>query len=426
MKTKVNDIVPKFDIAKQIQKLRRMYFDQGGKDHNTKFNIIEIFNDSISNFQQILIRWEFYLYQWRNVITALRDEYPLLGYFTVQDMRFICQEFTQYHRIRQNKLARSSKIPKLTAKFAFIDRNITDTNTEKIIEEWESLEDKIYATELKKLLRTKFKKGLNYSNLKKLIKFVNLYLETEEFSHWFNTEYLPSAGKITHSLISSNLSFSEIEKKQINNDFKQELNEFKQEIIDLMGGNEQNANELLFEMIPFDERKIFGLLGEYLTHAFPKQFKHFHSSIRNMTAYTSIHPAITPTLQKTGQISLTNDISETDVSDEQKHNSNNIKVGWIRSGITLYHTDSNDLVLSRVIKLFSFVNQQPHASQILICSQETTFEDLNCFLHRCCYHDIDGLLYCLVQPENLKSNVTDEILKILFQQLRHSSGAFFT
>ena len=105
---------------------------------------------------------------------------------------------------------------------------------------------------------------------------------------------------------------------------------------------------------------------------------------------------------------------------------NDDTIGYMATGITLYHTDESDVVLARVIKLFSFVNQQPQASQILMCRSNTNFEEINCFLHRCSHHNNqERLLYCLVQPEYLKETVTDEILQILFKTLRNTR-AFFT
>eukprot|EP01083_Nonionella_stella_P088349 246159_1 len=422
MKAKVNDIVPKFDIAKTIQKLRRMYFDQGGKDRNTKYNVCEIFNVSIAKFEQILIRWKFYLFQWRHLISKLRDRYPLLGFFTVSDMRFICQEYTQYKTISGMALARDAKVPKLTAKFAFIDRDITYNDTEKLIGEWGPLEDTIYSKELELLLRnkfnTKFRKN-RYAKLKKLIRYINLYLETQEFRKWFNTEYFSSLSSADSPDIA----------------FDAEL-EDNMRIIEEIMDSKPNTIALLKLVTPFDERKKFGLLGEYLTRAFSKG----PSGSKHAVCHTGSFHFKKPNRQ-VSQISLgiseggssfpaTDDETEHDMKISDKDSSRSKEKdkmqGYLSAGITLYHTDSSDLVLSRVIKLFSHVNQPPHASQILICSRDTTFEDLNCFLHRCCYHDEDDLLYCLIQPENLPSNVTDEILKILFQQLRSASRAFFT
>lgn len=102
-------------------------------------------------------------------------------------------------------------------------------------------------------------------------------------------------------------------------------------------------------------------------------------------------------------------------------------VGYMAAGITLFHTNESDVVLARVIKLFSLLKQQPQASQILMCRPDTSFEEINCFLFRCCHHKSSEQqkLYCLVQPESLKETVTDETLQILFKTLRNTQN-FFT
>ena len=102
-------------------------------------------------------------------------------------------------------------------------------------------------------------------------------------------------------------------------------------------------------------------------------------------------------------------------------------IGYMATGITLFHTDESDVVLARVIKLFSLLKQQPQASQILMCRPNTSFEEINCFLFRCCHHNksSEQKLYCLVQPESLRETVTDETLQILFKTLRNTQN-FFT
>eukprot|EP01084_Bolivina_argentea_P274455 467829_1 len=69
MTSQVNDVIAKFDVAKKIQSIRLSYHRHGGRDHlNTKYNEITITNNSQRNFEKILLRWKFYLHQWKNEI----------------------------------------------------------------------------------------------------------------------------------------------------------------------------------------------------------------------------------------------------------------------------------------------------------------------------------------------------------------------
>eukprot|EP01084_Bolivina_argentea_P023366 43588_1 len=90
----------------------------------------------------------------------------------------------------------------------------------------------------------------------------------------------------------------------------------------------------------------------------------------------------------------------------------------------LIFVDEIDLVLSRIIKLFSEYKQKLQACNILFCSNKTTLEDITCFLFRCCYHaeDFKRNLHCLVQPENSQSHITDEILSSLLKKLRKAQA----
>eukprot|EP01084_Bolivina_argentea_P204731 349672_1 len=89
--------------------------------------------------------------------------------------------------------------------------------------------------------------------------------------------------------------------------------------------------------------------------------------------------------------------------------------------ICLFYVDCSDLVLNTLIKLFLSKQQVLNANQILLCTENTTFEEINCLLYRF-HNDKEGLLYCLVQPENLTNNTTQQVLKILNKQTNHSSA----
>ena len=58
-------------------------------------------------------------------------------------------------------------------------------------------------------------------------------------------------------------------------------------------------------------------------------------------------------------------------------------------------------------------NQYSGASQILICNNNITFEDIDLFIHRCCHHAKYNWVYCLVLPEKLQSSVHNELLNCI-------------
>eukprot|EP01084_Bolivina_argentea_P143309 251705_1 len=128
MRTQVADIIPKFEIAKKIQKLRVTYYETGGRDCLVKHETLDIFHQDLIYYRRILSKWRFYHYKWKLMIADLRTTFPLLSYLTVMDMRFICKHvelYKYYHNKTQKNISLAqSHIQKLTAKFAFICRKI--------------------------------------------------------------------------------------------------------------------------------------------------------------------------------------------------------------------------------------------------------------------------------------------------------------
>eukprot|EP01084_Bolivina_argentea_P057914 105762_1 len=219
-----------------------MYHAVGGRDHlNNKYNEIKIFNNPKQTFQQILLRWKFYLYQWEDGILRLRDKYPWLSYYTINDIRFICEQITSYRL-----LPTVATLEKITAKFTYIDRNMTKNNVKQNIRNWQSLDESLYESQLAQTLKDKFDHTeLNHEKLIKLIESINLYKETTEFITWMandkNVNQLPN--------FESHL-------KDIQNSIQKSIN-FSSDI-----------NNLLNVVPSFNERIIFSSLGEYLSEAF--------------------------------------------------------------------------------------------------------------------------------------------------------------
>merc|ERR1719193_491414 len=102
------------------------YHDQGGSDCLDKYTTLPIFDEDKEGYQLVLSRWRFYHYSWKLMVSELRHQYPLLSYFTVNDMRFISDHYNQYKQTKSE-----SHIQKLTAKFAFIHRDRTNESTKR-------------------------------------------------------------------------------------------------------------------------------------------------------------------------------------------------------------------------------------------------------------------------------------------------------
>ena len=389
MKTHVEDIVPKFEIAKKIQKERIRYHDQGGYDCLNKFTTLYMFKEKEAYYKMVLSRWRFYHYSWKLMVDELRNEYPLLSYYTVHDMRFICDHFNEYKQDRQQ-----SHIQKLTGKFAFIHRDRTNDSTKKTISEWSDLDDKVIEFEFRFFLTDKVRgtqnatptqqdtRALTVLDLEQLRLHINEYLELQAFAEYVKdlqrheTELSNLANKICAILQIMNPTFSQIQVKTLLTSEKEPVE-------------------------PFDERLILKRLGQYITDEFSEPV-----------------PKTTPFIQTPSVIHRVD--TQRFVMQNQEKNRKLLLSGKPH----LYFVDEVDLVLEHVINIFSEFDQEPRASQIMFCSIETTLEEMTCFLHRCCFHAEDEVrnLYCLVQPENLQIHITEEILFVLLKKLREKQA----
>lgn len=257
-----------------------------------KFPRILVFEDPIQHFQNILIRWKFYRYQWKIVISSLRQKYPVLGFFTVSEMRFICEQFNSVHNLIQGagRGLAIHKIRRLTAKFAFMDREVTDEETSEVIRDWEPLRDnELYQNFVRNYIKSHYEMKLQYNDLLNMIAAINLYLEIKEFRDWFETEYMLGEGAqdtmvMRHREVSSDsidLNFTSKQYAQRFQVYEAEQEKQIEIVARILAGRNANleaakkkmddARELLGKISkePFDERKKFGKLGRYLSDAFP-------------------------------------------------------------------------------------------------------------------------------------------------------------
>eukprot|EP01084_Bolivina_argentea_P299681 516575_1 len=317
----------------------------------------------------------------------------------------------------------------------------------KIIKSWKCLDESLYQSELSHILKDKFgHTELNHSKLAKLIKAINLYTETKEFIEW----------------ISNNKDVNNNEFIMLYN-FEFEMQQIQANIQSIIQFS-SDINKLLDNVASFDERTIFDTFGEYIENAFdisvnkmiqllknnvfPFLINEYHEKKQQnpLQQYENniMHYFITQNIKgnklksvgkKQFEISLINWIDKNksdatlshylgrlydrllnqlsvEAGDDNKHNDNN--------DIKLFYTNSDE-ILNTVIKLFSSQNQILNASHILICSQYTTFEEVNCLLYSF-QNDKQNSLYCLVQPEKLHNDIRIEVLSILLNQKINSNA----
>eukprot|EP01084_Bolivina_argentea_P130694 230723_1 len=363
MKKVVQDIIPKFEVAKKIQRLRITYYEQGGRDHLPVYDSINIFDQTYKEYESILSKWKFFNYRWKKMISDLRMRYKLLSYYTVQDMRFICQEACNY-RLFANSTNKNpdaqSCLQKLNAKFSFVKKSSTIKQTRNIVKKWTDLDGTIYLSELREfILRQLFgnkvdKKASSVFPMDESFQYailrarINMYLELEAFQNHHNNTSEQSTLHSIEDAITKQLQL-------MKNDW-----------------NLKDTLQLLYNITPYNEIMIFEQLGIHLA----KEFTHIINESSAVAKHTS-------------------------VTFRQPH---------------LYVVDEEDLILSIVMKCFSDHSVDIlQASQILFCCSKTSLEEVTCFLYRCCCYKktANKQLYCLIKPENLKPEITREILNSL-------------
>ncbi|ETO02078.1 hypothetical protein RFI_35357 [Reticulomyxa filosa] len=145
-----NDLIPKFDKCKSIAKKRLEYFGLGGRQELEMERIIE-FSRGIDKFEAIDNQWNLCLKKWISDVSNLRQRYPLLSFYTVNDMRFLCERLRSY--VQSNK---QGSIGAIASKISLIYPDITIAQIQANVaskSNW-NWEDKNILEELAKTLET--------------------------------------------------------------------------------------------------------------------------------------------------------------------------------------------------------------------------------------------------------------------------------
>ena len=99
------------------------------------------------------------------------------------------------------------------------------------------------------------------------------------------------------------------------------------------------------------------------------------------------------------------------------------KLDFLQNGKpNVFYCNNKDRILSNVIKLYTSQHYLPDSSNILFCTQEMQSEEILCFLRRSCNNK--KILHCLVTPEKLKSNVCDDLLSVLINEIQRNDALF--
>ena len=122
----------------KILNFRLIYFAEGGREMLEQDRCIQISQD-LTQFEEICQKWEQHVLTWQEQVNEQRKKYPVLSFFTVNDMRFIFQQINYYH---QHK--RDMELNILFTKLSFINNNnisiddikslVTSKDTEKLLQ----------------------------------------------------------------------------------------------------------------------------------------------------------------------------------------------------------------------------------------------------------------------------------------------------
>ncbi|ETO18180.1 hypothetical protein RFI_19101, partial [Reticulomyxa filosa] len=123
-----NDFIPKFDKCKKIAKKRLEYFSLGGRD-DLKVDRTISFSKNASEFDMIDKQWDKRLTDWKTQIAELRNKFPMLSYYTVNDMLFLRDLLLSYNQ----RAEKAQFLGPLVSKISFIDPNVTTTEIETAI-----------------------------------------------------------------------------------------------------------------------------------------------------------------------------------------------------------------------------------------------------------------------------------------------------
>ena len=131
---KMNVLAPKYEIIKKILKIMKEYEIMGGRYEFLNKEIkIEIYpkNPNGDECEKILKEWKAELNDWTKMMDSLRKDYKYLCYYTVNEMRFIYQQWCQFW---DSKSCKDECARLLNGKFCAVNTTLACDKTQKFLE----------------------------------------------------------------------------------------------------------------------------------------------------------------------------------------------------------------------------------------------------------------------------------------------------
>ena len=110
--------------------------------------IVRVSRTSTAHVEQLTLNWDSIISNWNESIDKLIDKHSVLSFYTVNDMRFICNEISEY-LVTGNGSKKQSLVTNITNKLSFINRTM---NSEDVVMFW--MKCKSWNTNTSKLMMT--------------------------------------------------------------------------------------------------------------------------------------------------------------------------------------------------------------------------------------------------------------------------------
>ena len=134
LRQKMNLVIPKYETIRKILKTMKEYETMGGRQDLLNQEIkIDINESSIDGCKTLLEKWEKELKTWTKTMNDLRSRYKFLCYFTVSEMRYICDEWCKYHDKSISKQEKDKCIWRLNGKFCIVNPLFTFEQTKEFL-----------------------------------------------------------------------------------------------------------------------------------------------------------------------------------------------------------------------------------------------------------------------------------------------------
>ena len=136
-KYELEELMSKLDLVKQIGKKRVLYYHQGGRIGLDKLRTIEVNDTSVKELRQMSINWDEIVNQWKKYIDELRDEYPVLSFYTVKDMIFLCDQIELYAK-QGAGCKKEQVLSQIFFKLSYIDATLTISDVTRELDVWKN------------------------------------------------------------------------------------------------------------------------------------------------------------------------------------------------------------------------------------------------------------------------------------------------